>query len=115
MGLRAVLTWAAITRVERGVELAVRNSKTIQFFERVHTIPLVALFYPVHALDLLIELDVRCPELLFPHTSFQNSIQVWQIHPVEKADFPRPGFKKQCPCFLQRHPRGQRHADQRQG
>ena len=56
MGLRAVLTWAAITRVERGVELAVRNSKTIQFFERIHTIPLVALFYPVHALDLLVEM-----------------------------------------------------------
>ena len=112
MGLRAVLTWAAITRVERGVELAVRNSKTIQFFERVHTIPLVALFYPAHALDVLVEMCgvQNCSARIFKIPS-----QVWQIHPVEKTDFPRPGFKKQCPCFLQRHPRGQRHADQRQG
>ena len=33
-----------------------RNSKGIQFFERVLTIPLVVLFYPVHALDLLVEM-----------------------------------------------------------
>ena len=82
----AVLTWAAITRIGRGVELAVRNSKTIQFPERVHTIPLAALFYPVYALDLQVEMcgvqncSPRTPVFKIPFKS-------GRFIPVEKVDF----------------------------
>ena len=54
---RYVLKWSNITKVDYGVELTITHSKTIQYGEREHVIPLAAspdpLFCPVTALTSL--------------------------------------------------------------
>ena len=57
---RRILTWGAIQRVDYGLVISVRLSKTIQCSQRVQTIPLAAcpisMFCPVQALDALANL-----------------------------------------------------------
>lgn len=85
-----ILTWGSIQRVDYGIVISVRLSKTIQFSQRIQTIPLAAcpttLFCPVQALDTLAN--------LYGHSSCTPNSPVFRLPasgggwtPMIKSDF----------------------------